>query len=276
MAGVDTTMKNALRDGAYWAWIPHGDTCAFCLMLASNGWQRASKKAIKGGHAEHIHANCDCTYAISFNGKGTVEGYDPDKYKAMYDNAEGNTWQEKLNSMRRQQYAENAPTLRAQKNAAYAARREREKGLLEGGGSGIVKAGEPIKRITAIPASTVTEKVNSGEYSLRLSDQNYNKHVLGHRDYERYARSRDAKGQNPPSYLTVSKAEAQNIINEKSGTGIIRTRRDGTATNQEMITCDTVIGAYFSHGEWHDTNKAIIHHGKDGSHIVPHAGGNYD
>lgn len=33
MAGVDTTMQNALRDGAEWAWIPVGDTCAFASRL---------------------------------------------------------------------------------------------------------------------------------------------------------------------------------------------------------------------------------------------------
>ena len=59
-AGGDTTLHNAIRDGAEWAWVPHGDTCPFCVMLASNGWQRVSKKLLKGGHAEHIHANCDC------------------------------------------------------------------------------------------------------------------------------------------------------------------------------------------------------------------------
>lgn len=37
MVGVDTMQQNALRDGAEWAWIPRGDTCAFCLTLASNG-----------------------------------------------------------------------------------------------------------------------------------------------------------------------------------------------------------------------------------------------
>lgn len=103
-AGVDTTMQNALRDGAQWAWIPSGDSCAFCLMLASNGWQNASKKAIKNGHAEHIHNNCDCNYAVRFNKDTDVEGYDPEKYKAIYDNAEGDTSKEKLASMRHDQY----------------------------------------------------------------------------------------------------------------------------------------------------------------------------
>ena len=118
-AGADTTLQNAKRDGAEFAWVPHGDTCSFCLMLASNGWQKASKKTIKGDHAEHIHANCDCTFAIRFDGKSSVGGYDPDKFREMYDNAEGNTWKEKLNSMRRDDYAKNADKIRAQKREAY-------------------------------------------------------------------------------------------------------------------------------------------------------------
>lgn len=126
MAGVDTTMQNALRDGAEWAWIPQGDTCSFCIMLASNGWQRASKAAIKGGHAEHIHANCDCTYAVRFDGKSGVQGYAPKRYLKMYDDAEGGNWQEKLNSMRRDAYAENKDEINAQKREAYAERKERE------------------------------------------------------------------------------------------------------------------------------------------------------
>lgn len=105
-AAADTTLQNARRDGAKFAWIPHGDTCAFCLMLAANGWQYMSKNALKNGHARHIHNNCDCEYAISFDRNPKVEGYDPEKYKRIYDAAEGATWQEKLNYMRREQYAE--------------------------------------------------------------------------------------------------------------------------------------------------------------------------
>ena len=97
--GVDTTLQNALRDGAEFAWVPNGDTCGFCLMLASNGWQRASNKTVKGDHAEHIHANCDCTFAIRFNGKGGVEGYEPEKIKEIFDSADGDTWREKVNSL---------------------------------------------------------------------------------------------------------------------------------------------------------------------------------
>lgn len=116
-AGADTTLKNALRDGAEWAWVPHGDTCAFCITLASRGWQRASDKALKGGHAQHIHANCDCEYAVRFNKNTTVAGYDPEKYLEQYENAGGD-----INAMRRANYAEHKDLINAKKRAAYAAK----------------------------------------------------------------------------------------------------------------------------------------------------------
>lgn len=124
MAGSDTTIKNSIRDGAEFAWIPRGDTCPFCLTLASRGWQKASKKALKNGHAEHIHANCDCQYAVRFDSKSKVAGYDPDKYKKMYYEAEGNTPSEKINALRRMQYEENKDMINARKRAAYAKRED--------------------------------------------------------------------------------------------------------------------------------------------------------
>lgn len=124
LVSVDTMQQNALRDGAEWAWIPRGDTCAFCMMLASNGWQKASKKAIKGGHAEHVHANCDCTYAIRFSDDVDVEGYDPDAYYKMYNDADGYTSKDKVNAMRREYYAENKDKINAQKRSAYEKRKE--------------------------------------------------------------------------------------------------------------------------------------------------------
>lgn len=124
LAGVDTTMQNALRDGAEWAWIPSGDTCAFCIALASRGWQQASKKAIKNGHAEHVHANCDCTYAVRFSPDTEIEGYDPQQYLDMYYGADLDgdtpTPEHRLNAMRREFYAANREKILAQKRDAYA------------------------------------------------------------------------------------------------------------------------------------------------------------
>ena len=116
---ADTTLKNAIRDGAEFAWIPHGDSCAFCIVLASRGWQRASKAALKNGHAEHIHANCDCEYAVRFDGRSTVAGYDPEQYLARYEAAGGD-----INELRRGLYAKNRDRINAQKRAAYTLRQK--------------------------------------------------------------------------------------------------------------------------------------------------------
>ena len=118
--GADTMLRNAARDNAQFAWIPQGDTCAFCIMLASNGWQNARADT----HADHIHANCDCEYCVRFDKKTEVRGYDPTRYREIYDGAQGDTWEEKLNSMRRAAYAENKDEINAQKRDAYALRKE--------------------------------------------------------------------------------------------------------------------------------------------------------
>lgn len=123
-AGADTTLQNALRDGAQFAWIPSGDTCMFCLTLGSRGWQYASKKAVNNGHAEHIHSNCDCTYAVRFNNDTNIKGYDPDAYLKIYEDADGYTSKEKINAMRREAYALNKKKINAQKRIAYAKRKE--------------------------------------------------------------------------------------------------------------------------------------------------------
>lgn len=124
-ASADTTLKNAMRDGAQYAWIPFSDTCSFCLTLASRGWQYISKKALKKGHADHIHGNCDCQYAIRFSEKTKVAGYDPKKYEDMYYSHSG-TPDEKINAMRREAYAKNKERILAKQREAYARRKGNE------------------------------------------------------------------------------------------------------------------------------------------------------
>ena len=116
--GADTTLKNAERDGAQFAWVPHGDTCAFCITLASRGWQYTSKKVMRNGHAEHIHAHCDCEYAVRFDGESTVAGYDPDKYLEEYYDSNGD-----INEMRRKRYAQNKDAINARKRELYASKK---------------------------------------------------------------------------------------------------------------------------------------------------------
>ena len=122
--GQDTTLKNAIRDGAYYAWIPSGDTCAFCLAIAAEGWKKATAKALAGGHADHIHGNCNCAYSIKHDTETKYSSYDPSEYQKIMDEAEGNTKEEKLNSIRRIAYDENSAKIRAQKRNAYETHKE--------------------------------------------------------------------------------------------------------------------------------------------------------
>jgi hypothetical protein len=120
-AGADTTLHNAVRDGAEWAWVPHGDTCPFCITLASRGWQTASQKLLKNGHAEHIHSNCDCEFAVRFHSGTSVAGYDPEAYLRQYRDAGSD-----INNWRRIDYAARKDVINAQKRAAYAAQAYRK------------------------------------------------------------------------------------------------------------------------------------------------------
>lgn len=129
-AAADTTLQNAQRDGAQFAWIPSGDTCAYCLSIASRGWQYISKNA-QASHAEHIHNNCDCQFMVRFHESTKVAGYDPGRYKKMYDSADGRTSKDKINALRREAYAEDKERINEMKRANYAARRAEESELIE-------------------------------------------------------------------------------------------------------------------------------------------------
>lgn len=77
-------------------------------MLASNGWQRASKNLLKKGHAQHIHANCDCEFAVRFSRGFDVAGYDPEAYLRQYRDAGSD-----INNWRRIDYAANRERINA-------------------------------------------------------------------------------------------------------------------------------------------------------------------
>lgn len=68
-------------------------------------------------------------------------------------------------------------------------------------------AQENQKRITQIRASYVSEKIAVGEYSTKLSHQQFLRHVEGTKQYEDYLNTRIKNGDNPQSIITVSEEE---------------------------------------------------------------------
>ena len=70
--------------GGRWARVPVGDTCAWCLMLASQGAWYLSEESALGREAGHYHDGCNCT-AVYHADPDSIRGYENlGKYKAMY------------------------------------------------------------------------------------------------------------------------------------------------------------------------------------------------
>ena len=118
-----TMRKNAARDGAQMALIPGGDGCPFCMMLASRGWESARKDS---SFDAHLHKNCQCEYAVRFNGDLNVQGYDPDAIYNEFIDTGARTWNGRMNAMRRANYSKNKDMINAQKRTAYQRRKEQE------------------------------------------------------------------------------------------------------------------------------------------------------
>ena len=290
-AGADTTLKNAIRDGAEFAWIPHGDTCAFCLMLASRGWQKAGKRTLKNGHAEHIHANCDCEYAVRFNASTTVAGYDPEQYLAAYKGAEGRTYQEKLNALRRAHYAENRKKITAQKRAAYLIKKRSTAGeiddLREQHRVPDRKEYDRFRRILGTKAPKTFAEFQAVKYNIDSTGwdalQNELKDTLIRADIragkydltvnpEKQARHlRDSGGYIPGrSYLTISMEELQDIVTRYAGTGEIA--HDVRGGLRECISLNRRVGTVIRR----DGSEVLafilkLHYSKTGVHAVPFA-----
>lgn len=119
------------------AWVPFGDTCAFCRAIASNGWVSTSKDVAE--FKDHIHGGCDCKLITRAIGAEPSPEWDEIDAKATaafeeYDNAPGRTSRDKINSMRRGLYAdpENRARILAQQRAAYARRKAAEEARKNG------------------------------------------------------------------------------------------------------------------------------------------------
>lgn len=67
-----------------WSRVPVGDTCAWCLMLASQGAWYLSEKSALGESSDHYHDGCNCI-AVYHADAESIAGYDNfSDYKRMY------------------------------------------------------------------------------------------------------------------------------------------------------------------------------------------------
>ena len=84
MLNLDRDYKRGVKGGR-WARVPVGETCAWCLMLASNGtWYKSEKSAMFTDHGDKFHANCNCV-AVYYANAEDISGYSGIyRYKRMY------------------------------------------------------------------------------------------------------------------------------------------------------------------------------------------------
>ena len=117
----------------------------------------------------------------------------------------------------------------------------------------------------------IQTRINKGEYSLILSEQQYLKHVEGTKQFDQYRQSRAAKGKTIQGRLTISADEAQHLIRAYTGKGMPKITKGGSVANVEYVTTSSIVGAYYDSpsGTWHETKRIAIHYGKRGTHIVP-------
>lgn len=106
-----TTIANAERDyskGVRYARVPTGkETCGFCLMLASRGFDYKSRKSAgdMGFGFNRFHEHCDCR-VVAGDASTTVEGYDPDWLYAAYLDARATVGPQRIRDEMRGQKAE--------------------------------------------------------------------------------------------------------------------------------------------------------------------------
>lgn len=90
--GRETMRVNARREGVRFARVPTGDkTCAFCLMLASRDAIYFTKESAGDindtGFGDGFHGFCDCAVVRIAKKSDYPDGYLPDNYLAMYEEA---------------------------------------------------------------------------------------------------------------------------------------------------------------------------------------------
>lgn len=129
------------------------------------------------------------------------------------------------------------------------------------------KTADSADRTLAEQKRIIRERIAGGEYSLAYSDQKYLEHVEGTAQYLNTAKGRNKE----PSRLTITKEEAERLIQTYSGTGKPRVYKNGGVSNIEYAQAEHAIGKVFddTSGKWIETRRFAIHHGKGGSHIVP-------
>jgi len=115
-------------------------------------------------------------------------------------------------------------------------------------------------------------EIQSGTIPLNILPGQQRKHIVGTLEYDQYVKKLGKIGQHGPSRLSITQDEAQELVNQYHGIGILHRDGRGTWTGEEWITIHPEeIGVAVNNitGAEAPTTTFKIHYGKKGAHIVP-------
>lgn len=105
----------------------------------------------------------------------------------------------------------------------------------------------------------IKEEITKGNIKLEINHEKQARHF---KNSDSYVEGR--------SYLTISEDKAQQIINDKSGTGTLIFDKNGKPIKEKIITDDIIgVDIDFETKEETLTEKGTIHYSKTGTHLVP-------
>ena len=124
--------------------------------------------------------------------------------------------------------------------------------------------GSTSENVRVLLADNRQRTTNASDKTLKTLDLGQQrKHIKGTNEYKQNTKR---------SYLTVSEAEAQELVNKYAGTGDIKRDRNGHYNRREVCTADRVIGVVVDQNTGQpigDTHRFTIHYSNKGTHIVP-------
>lgn len=86
-AAQENMVKNCDKAEVRYARVPTGfETCSFCFMLASRGFEYRDE--ITAGSLHKFHTNCDCIVVPGAKGRTKIDGYDPEGMYKRWESCE--------------------------------------------------------------------------------------------------------------------------------------------------------------------------------------------
>ncbi|RIN09099.1 phage capsid protein [Staphylococcus warneri] len=113
------------------------------------------------------------------------------------------------------------------------------------------------------------EMISNGKIKVEINPEKQNRHMLGHKLYEKYKTKNFLVGKRIPSYTILKSDELNRLLIQKFGAGRLITDSEGKWKNKEVINFGQIIGKDYINGKFIKTQWGTVNYSKTGSHIVP-------